>query len=217
MDIPREKFKITCVIYDCDGVLFDSLEANRNLYNHICTSLGRSPLTEEEAQFCHTNTVFGAVRHLFREQPEMEERALQFLKGMDLKKYIAYLKMEPHLTETLSILKERRLITAISTNRTTTMPHIMERFQLGDYFDMVVTALDVSRPKPDPESVEKILAAFTLEPQAVLYIGDSEIDRQTAEGAGVTFVAYKNREISNGLFIDDHLAVLDLLATDRPR
>ena len=217
MDIQKGKLQIKCVIYDCDGVLFDSLEANRRLYNHICLSLGREPLTDEEAQFCHTHTVFESIRHLFRARPEMEPRALEFLKGMDLKQYIAYLKMEPHLFEALGALKERHILTAISTNRTTTMPHIMERFQLGDYFDMVVTALDVSRPKPDPESAEKILHAFTLEPQAALFVGDSEIDRKTAEGAGVRFVAYKNREISNGLFIDDHLALLNLLATDPPR
>ena len=44
MDIKSEKWKINCVIYDCDGVLFDSIEANMRLYNDLCAELGREPL-----------------------------------------------------------------------------------------------------------------------------------------------------------------------------
>ena len=58
-----------CVIYDCDGVLFDSLEANRALYNHIAVSMGRGPITEEELRYCHTSTVRESIHCLFKEDP----------------------------------------------------------------------------------------------------------------------------------------------------
>jgi hypothetical protein len=38
MDIHESHLKIRCVIYDCDGVLFDSLEANGRLYSEVCVS-----------------------------------------------------------------------------------------------------------------------------------------------------------------------------------
>lgn len=207
---------IRCVIYDCDGVLFDSIEANRKLYDHICLSMGRGPLTDEELKFCHTHTVFQGIGLLFRELPGVEVRALEFLKGLQLKEYVAYLKMEPNLIEALRSLKEKKILTAICTNRTTTMPHLMERFQLHPYFDLVVTALDVTRVKPDGESVVKILSTLAVEPGETLYIGDSEIDRTTALNGHVRFVAYKNREISDGLAMDDHLDVIGLLETGSP-
>ena len=65
--------------------------------------------------------------------------------------------MEPHLLEALSQLKERGILRAVNTNRTTSMPYIMEDFKLQPYFEMVVTALDVKNPKPHPEFGEKIL------------------------------------------------------------
>jgi HAD superfamily hydrolase (TIGR01549 family) len=204
---------VRCVIYDCDGVLFDSLEANRRLYNHISLSSGRGPLTEEELRYCHMHTVQDSIHSLFKEDPEGEVRALEFLKHqVDFRAFIPYLTMEPHLLPTLSALRERRIRTAISTNRTTSMPHIMERFNLRSYFDMVVTALDVTRPKPDRESVDKILDGLGVLPEETLYVGDSEIDRSTARSSGVRFVAYKNREISTGLFIEDHRDLLKLLS-----
>ena len=91
------------------------------------------------------------------------------------------------------------------------MKHIMEKFKLWAYFDMVVTALDVEHPKPDRESVEKILAAFDVKREEALFIGDSEVDKKTAEASGVRFLAYKTRHLSDA-FIDDHLALLDLLS-----
>jgi phosphoglycolate phosphatase len=209
--------RVKCVIYDCDGVLFDSLDANRRLYNEICLSLDREPLSETEVIFCHTHTVFESVRHIARDDAEEEARALEVLKKLDFAKYIVYLKMEPHLIEALTSLRQNGILTAISTNRTTSMPHVIKRFDLAGYFDMVVTALDVSRPKPDPESALKILTAFSLNPREALFIGDSDVDKGTANGAGIPFVAYKNREISNGLFMDDHLDVLNLLSSYPPR
>ncbi len=208
---------IDCVIYDCDGVLFDSLSANRKLYDHIAVSSERGPLTGEELVYCHMHTVGESIHRLFEEDPEGEARALRFWKEhINFMDFIPYLVMEPHLLETLSAIRSQGVTTAISTNRTTSMPHIMERFGLGPYFDMVVTALDVSRPKPDPESVMRILEALGVRAEAALYVGDSEIDLDTARSAGVTFVAYKNRAISTGIVIDDHREILRFLGIEGP-
>jgi len=210
---PFSKWQISCVIYDCDGVLFDSLEANGRLYNLIATSMGRPPLRENELKYCHTHTVYESIHHMFRDDEASEKRAIEFLKEqVDFKKFIVYLKMEPNILETLAQLEKRGIARAISTNRTTSMEHIMERFDLWPFFDMVVTALDVQNPKPDPESVEKILAALSVDREQTLYVGDSEVDRDTALSSGVRFIAYKNRELQADGFIDDHLALLKLLS-----
>lgn len=205
------KWKVHCVIYDCDGVLFDSLAANSKLYNDFCVKMGREPLRPEEMEYVHTHTVYEAIHFIFGRDKEMEKRALELLKQIDLREYIVYLKMEPNLLQTLDRLKEKGIIRAISTNRTTSMKHIMERFGLRPFFDMVVTALDVKNPKPDPESIEKIIQAFNLNKEEVVFVGDSEVDQQTAKSSGIKFIAYKNREIANDAFIEDHLDLLNLL------
>jgi len=43
-------------IFDCDGVLFDSKEANRHYYNFIATELGREELSPEELEYVHMHT-----------------------------------------------------------------------------------------------------------------------------------------------------------------
>ncbi len=211
MDLQKDKPKVKCVIYDCDGVLFDSFEANTKLYNDLCALVGRVPLREEEMQYVHTHTVYEAIHFIFGEEDGLEKKALESMKQVDLRDYFVYLKMEPHLFQALEKLKEKGIFRAINTNRTTSMKHILERFNLGPYFDMVVTALDVKNPKPHPESVEKILAALQLKQEEAVFVGDSDVDQQTAESSGVTFIAYKNREIAKDLLIQDHLDLLRLI------
>ena len=211
MDIQKEKWKLKCVIYDCDGVLFDSFEANTRLYNDLCALVGRVPLREEEMQYVHTHTVYEAIRFIFGKENGLEKKALETFKQVDLRNYIIYLKMEPHLFQALEKLKGKGILRVINTNRTTSMKYVMEKFNLGPYFDMVVTALDVKNPKPDPESIEKIVTAFQLKKEEAVFVGDSDVDQQTAESSGVRFIAYKNRKIASDLFIEDHLDLFNLI------
>ncbi len=212
MNHQEMKGKMKCVIYDCDGVMFDSIEANTKLYNDLCAIVGRPPLKQEEFEYVHSHTVFESMELLFGNDYNPKEKALELLKQVDLRNYIGYLKMEPHLLETLEKLKERGLVRVINTNRTTSMKYIMEHFSLSSYFEMVVTALDVKNPKPHPESIQKILQKFKLKREEAVFVGDSKVDQQTATSSGIKFVVYKNREITGDAFIEDHLDLLNLIS-----
>jgi phosphoglycolate phosphatase len=211
MGTQKAHLKIRCVIYDCDGVLFDSIEAQTKFYNDLCSRVGRYPLNEEEIQYVYSHTDADAIHFIFGKEKDLEKRVFESLKQVDPKDYIGYLKMEPHLVEALEKLKEKGILRVIDTNRMISMEYIMEVFHLWPHFDMVVTPLNVKNPKPHPESVEKILGAFKLEKAEALFVGDSEIDKQTAESSGVRFVAYKKREIAGDLFIEDHLDLFNLI------
>ncbi len=202
---------IRCMIYDCDGVLFDSLEANRKFYNDICSAAGRNQMTDEELRYAHVSTTKEAIHYLFRNHRGLEERALARLRKSDPGGYVAYLKMEPHLLETLEELGKRGILRAINTNRSSSMKAIVESFRLEPFFELVATAHDVKRPKPHPDSIELILKKFQLSNTEAVFIGDSEIDQQAARGAGVTFISYKNRELEADGFIEDHLEILEIL------
>jgi len=209
--MPGKKRNYRCVIYDCDGVLFDSLESNRKFYNHICYSLGRGAISDLELRFAHMRTVEEAVCHLFPDDPQSIRKALAMLPQIDPQEFIAYLTLEPNLLSAVHALKKKGIFRAINTNRSDSMKPLMDRFELWPFFDLVITAADVKNPKPHPESIEKILAKLNLKKKEAVFIGDSEVDRQAAESAGVKFIAYKNRSIAKESFIDDHLKILNFI------
>ena len=55
--------------------------------------------------------------------------------------------------------------------------------------DMIIGGEDVTLPKPDPQGLELMISKFGACKEDVLYIGDSYIDAQTAQNAGVDFAA----------------------------
>jgi phosphoglycolate phosphatase len=205
------RWKIRCVIYDCDGVIIDSLEANRRFYNYFRKTLDRPPLSVEELQYAHTHTVHEAIRYLFRHDLDLTPQALDLYSRIDPEESFRQLKLEPNLVPALTRIKELGILRAISTSRTTNMKLILSRFELERYFDLVVTALDVKNPKPHPESIEIIIQRFTLERAETVLVGDSENDLQTARAAGIKFIAYKNNGLPGDAHIEDHLAILHLL------
>ena len=206
--------EIKAIIFDCDGVLFDSREANVKFYNHILKRFGLPPMTEEMITFVHMHTVDQAIEYLFKGTPYLAEAQRYRLHEMDYTPFLKEMVMEPGLKELLPKLRGKYKL-AIATNRSTSIGQVLEEFGLNQFFDMVVSSLDVKSSKPDPECLHKILAAFDLSPSEGIYVGDSEIDAQTAENAKVTFVAYKNPLLKAQYHIDslDQLLELPIIKT----
>jgi phosphoglycolate phosphatase len=199
------------VIYDCDGVLFDSLENNELFYNRVCAALGREPVRAEELSYLHMHTVQEAVSFLFSGNPDRIAKAREFILTVDPNEFIPSMKMEPNLLSALGALKRRSVKCAVNTNRTTSMKFVLDAFSLHPHFDLVVTALDVRNPKPHPESVYLILKTLRLQKAETVFVGDSAIDRQAADAAGIRFLSYKNPLISNGCLLENHLDILKIL------
>ena len=161
------------IIYDCDGVLVDSREANRAFYNHILDRFGLGPLTEAQLAVAHVSTAQGAIDYLFQGHPGREE-AQDYQRTINNDPFLPLIRLEPNIREVLVRLRSRYL-TAIATNRGKSLPLVLRNLGLEGLFDLTVSAYDVTRPKPHPECLEKILLHFRLEPEAALYIGDAAL------------------------------------------
>ncbi len=201
------------VVFDCDGVMFDSRQANDAYYNDILAHFGRRPMSAEESRYVHMNTARVSLAYLFRNDPRFEE-AEAYCRGLSYLPFISKMKMEPYLKSFLAYLKPAYR-TAIATNRSDTMNQVLEEHGLQRDFDLVVTSLDVERPKPAPDPLMKILGHFGVTPLEAVYIGDSEIDERTAKAAGVPLVAYKNRTLSANYYVEGFSEMEALLEKGR--
>ena len=188
------------VAFDCDGVLFDTEQANRIYYSNILQHFGRPAVTDEQFAFVHMHTIFESLAYLFPDEKTLAAVHV-FRKTMDYQQYLGYLTVEPHLVSLLEKLKPQ-FKTAIATNRTDTMNRLLAKFDLDGYFDLVVTASDVERPKPHPDALLKISDYFNIRPDQVIYIGDSRLDELATRAAGMPLVAYRNPELSAEYYVN---------------
>jgi len=199
------------IIFDCDGVLFDSKDANIAFYNQILSQFHLDPMTQEEVEYVHVSTAEGALRYLLSgRDPQLMEKVLNHRPRIDYTPFIHLMHMEPNLKELLTALPHR-IKRAISTNRSYTIGDVLRIHGLEGEFDLVISALDVKNPKPDPESALKILHHFAIAPSEALFVGDSTTDQQAAQGAGVPFIAYKNRSLQAEYYIDNLLAIKKII------
>jgi len=192
--------KIRVVVFDCDGVMFDSREANEAYYNHILSHFGKPRMNIEQCEFVHMHTASQSVAHIFKDDPRAQE-AEAYRQHVSYFPFISKMRREPYLKRFLSYLRPSYK-TAIATNRSDTMGRVLEEHGLEGAFDLVVSCLDVEHPKPSPDALLRILDYFgVLAPEAV-YIGDSEIDETAAKTAQVPFIAYKNRKLAADCHIE---------------
>jgi HAD superfamily hydrolase (TIGR01509 family) len=191
--------KISAIIFDCDGVLFDSRQANINFYNHLLNHFGLPKMTKERIDFIHMHTADGSIRFLFEGTPYVEQ-ALAYRSEMDYTPFLEDMVPEAGLEALLDKLKGRFKL-AVATNRSDTIGAVLKRHGLEAYFQSVISSLDVAHPKPHPEALYKILDLFGIDADQAYYVGDSLVDAQTAQAANVPFIAYKN----SGLEADHHV------------
>ncbi len=200
------------IIYDCDGVMFDSLEANITFYERIMTPLGRTLDRRDDTtmRVLHTYANRDVLAYLFPQEPQ-KSRALEMAAAMDYRELIPLMVMEQGFVETLETLQPRYHL-AVCTNRSTTMEDVLLTFDLARYFGYVMTASQVANPKPHPEPLHRILQHYGIAPHEALFVGDSEVDCRAAAAAGVPFVAYK-ADLPGFARIDHHREILSLLAS----
>ena len=99
----------------------------------------------------------------------------------------------PGAAELLRGLRQRGVrLGIVSTKTGETIQYIMERYGLGDTLDFIIGSYDVTHHKPHPEGILKALARMEVPPEDFLYCGDTVLDAQAAQRAGVDFAAVLN-------------------------
>ena len=197
------------IAFDCDGVLFDTAASNRAYYNTILNQLDMPDMTEEQFCYVHMHTVQDALAYLFSEKQALQ-KAQSIKEALSYAPFVAAYKMEPALIPLLKKLRPAYK-TAIATNRSDSMPTLLREHDITSYFDLIVSANDVPRPKPHPDQLLRLLEHFEASPQEMLYVGDSKVDESAAKSARVPLVAYDNGSLSAQYHIRSLEEIEDIL------
>jgi len=201
---------LKAVIFDLDGVIFDSRHVNILYYNHILEKVGLPPTAEQAAEVIHREDMINSLKYLMGEGEKFNQ-AMAYWRGMDPAPFIAELRLFPHVRETLAGLAGRFAL-AVATNRTQTAVPSLEYFGLAGFFPLVVTPMHTKVAKPDPYFMHYTLGELDLKPEQVLYVGDSIVDEKLCQDSGVRLVAFANPELAAWAHVNCHKELLGLLS-----
>lgn len=189
------------VIFDLDGTLLNTLGDLRAATNHALEVRGLPPHSMEEIRQFIGNGIRLLIRRAMPEgTPEAEiDAALDDFKAY----YAAHIhdRTVPYdgIPQLLTALRKRGIKVAVLSNKIDSASQ-----QLIEYFfpgkTDVVFGEHVGVPrKPDPTSCRMVMQQLGVQPEQVLYVGDSGTDMQTAKNAGLYAVGvtwgFRSKEV----------------------
>jgi phosphoglycolate phosphatase len=205
---------VELVILDCDGVLFDSWDANVAFYDSVLARLDEAPLDATGRELCHRLSGPQLWGELFAGKPEMLERARVAAASADYAPFYPLMRPTPELRETLERLGTHYPL-ALATNRGRTVAGVTKYFALERFFAAALGILDVPRPKPAPDLLLACLERTRVASGAAVFVGDTLVDRDAAVAAGVAYVGVG--PVSGGDVVIDELRQLPELLGIAPR
>lgn len=179
------------VLFDLDGTLADTVELILLSYRHTMrTHLGETP---PDARWLATmGTPLRDQLLDFARDAHEAAAMLRTYTEFQRRVHDEMVKPFPGAAEVLATLRARGSRVAVVTSKRAGVAHrTLEVCGLAGEVELVVSADEVRRGKPDPEAVHFALGALGLEgsPTEVLFVGDSPFDLRAGRAAGTRTAA----------------------------
>lgn len=190
------------VVFDFDLTLADSANGVFECMNHALEKSGFQAHTYEEVKRTIGHTLVDSFQMLtgISDKLPADKFVKIYVEHAD-KVMNVNTRVYDEVFSILPFLKKQEIATAIvSTKYRYRIQEILERDKLSTYFDLVVGGEDVLKHKPDPEGLIKAILQLNKTNQETLYVGDSLVDWETAQKAGVDFCAVLTGTVSEEEF-----------------
>ena len=179
------------VIFDLDGTLLNTIDDLGYACNYALEQAGFATHRIENYPQMVGNGINNLIRRALPESERTEENILRVREHF-VPYYNAhncdYTRPYKGIPELLATLKAQGHLLAVASNKyQAATEKIVEHFFPG-VFDVVLGEREGIERKPHPQIVFDILSTFNLQ-RSTLYLGDSLVDRDTAQNAHVPFVA----------------------------
>ena len=187
------------IIFDLDGTVLNTLIDLKNAVNH---GLKTRNLPEKDLEFVRKAIGNGTQVLIKRCTPEYltdEERALVFaaFKNYYLEHYDDYTKPYEGIKEMLKSLKGNVRLALVS-NKDDDLTRKLIKKEFDGLFDIVQGSYFDQPKKPNPYLINKIIKENNLDKKDCLYIGDTNIDKESADNAGLQYrlvnYGFRNKE-----------------------
>ncbi|TET31186.1 MAG: HAD family hydrolase [Candidatus Heimdallarchaeota archaeon] len=111
------------------------------------------------------------------------------------------ISIDEDVLQMLEYLKKKGISASILTNNAKKPTiEVLERFNISDYFDIVIAREDVKKMKPDKEGLEVIVQKLKLNLDKVIFVGDSWVDGVAAVNAKIRFILFNEKLLDSNKY-----------------
>ena len=178
------------VFFDMDGTLLDTLDDLRDSVNTVLSRYGLAPISRYEAAHFLGNGAKHLVHCSLKGQvsPELEEEILEKYKAW----YQDHCRIKtapyPGVMDLLARLKAAGCRMAVVSNKPDPAVRELNEFFFGGLIETAIGEKTGIRRKPAPDTLMEAMRLLEADRKECVYIGDTEVDLQTAENAGLNCI-----------------------------
>ena len=179
-----EKYK--AIVFDMDGTVLDTLDELTKRLNYVFARHGLPALTQDAIRPCLGFGYDGFIDKAAPDAPEPLRRTMT-------EEFIAYYSAHCQTTtfpyagipQVLGRLKAAGYHMAIVSNKGQGAVSELHDEYFKDYVDFSLGETPMYRKKPAPDMVWEALKRLGCAKDDAIYVGDSEVDKETADNAGL--------------------------------
>ncbi len=183
---------IKAVVFDVDGVLIDSFNANAAFFHNLAVATGYSPISREHYKSLFHLTMLdviavfavGASEERIQEIWEMGRTQRDKLYPKDL---LSYPNGRDECIDALRKNYQLGIVTSRVRGSVFSFPQLKN---IESHFSTVVYFEDTEKHKPDPEPLLLCAQKMGLDSSEIVYVGDAATDIQSARAAGMKIIEY---------------------------
>lgn len=190
---------IKAVLFDVDGTLLDSFEANLKFYHDLAIKTGYTPPPRER----HAQTFHLTMREKVLDMTGLEdEQEIQRIVDIGKSDAMPYdhslLRLADGAQEIISALKKQYFLGIVTGRIKANIFEFPDFEKLSHHFSTVVGYEDTELHKPHPDPLLFAAEQLAVAPDACVYIGDVENDMIAAHAAGMKGIHFTSSSIFHG-------------------
>lgn len=191
---------MTTIIFDLDGTLMNTLDDLHDSVSYALRQAGLAPNPKQDTRRYLGNGVRNLVNRSVEQtcptaDEALKERVFEIFRAY----YVAHSmdKTAPYegIPEMLKECKKRGLFTAIVSNKLDPAVKDLHKAFFADSIDVAIGETPTVKRKPAPDMVDEAIRQLSLlhgrsiEKSECVYVGDSEVDLQTAKNSDLPCIA----------------------------
>lgn len=181
------------VIFDLDGTLVDSAPDIHGATNALLREIGHQPLSDETVRGFIGNGIPKLVERVMRaseinleRHEDLTRRFSDIYAANPVERTVLY----PSVRTLLKSLAAQGILLGICTNKNHSITcQVIEALEIDHFFGAVIGGDSLKQRKPDPAPLQECIRQLSA--REVVYVGDSEVDGQTANAANVPFALFE--------------------------
>jgi len=186
--------QLKAIIFDVDGVLVDSKNANVAFFQTLLKKAGYTAISREEVASYFHLPMWQVIEKLINSTDQEEIRRIWEMGHDASLRDNSLLEFPDQLENVLEKLHKEYKLAIVTSRIKAGMEALFGSREIRHLFDVVVTFEDYTNPKPHPEPLDTALKKLGVNSSEAIYIGDSPTDIEAAKAVGMRsiFLSHEN-------------------------